>query len=256
MSAATLERMVEDLRAALVAVAHGSPSERGDAAVVALVSEVTRRRPDLTVRIAYLNHAKPSVSEALVELAVEGVRRAVVLPLLLHTGYHATTDIEKAVAEAAALAPDLEVQRAGTLGPDRRLIGVVMTRLQESAVLPGTDATVVLAAAGGSDQERINQVAMTADLMRADGQYAAVEIGFVGGAEPALGETLESLAARGVHNIAVVPYLLGDGFLTGVVRKMAEEAGAAIVTAPLGSHPEVIDLIVDRHSGIAWADAS
>ncbi|MDR8414855.1 CbiX/SirB N-terminal domain-containing protein, partial [Nonomuraea sp. 3-1Str] len=75
----------------LVAVAHGSRDPRAAAVVEALLDEVRRARPGLPVRTAYLDHAAPSLGQALA-----GLGEAVVLPLLLTEAYHSRVDLPAA----------------------------------------------------------------------------------------------------------------------------------------------------------------
>ena len=104
--------------AALVAVAHGSRDPRSAATVAALVDEVRRQRPDLDVRLSFLDLSAPSLPEALAAAAADGHRRAVVVPLLLGRAFHARVDLPGEVAEAAHRHPGLDIVTAAVLGPD------------------------------------------------------------------------------------------------------------------------------------------
>ena len=105
-------------RPTLLAVAHGSKDPAAKATITALAREVNRFAPVLTVRVAFLQHAEPSLDD---ELSAAG-ENAVIVPLLLSTGYHLATDIAGAAsAVMAALA-------AGSLLPcaTARSVGLLM----------------------------------------------------------------------------------------------------------------------------------
>ncbi|NUT12613.1 MAG: CbiX/SirB N-terminal domain-containing protein, partial [Nonomuraea sp.] len=99
-------------RVPLVAVAHGSRDPRAAATVAALLDRVRLARPDVPVRVAYLDHCAPSIGQAL-----DGLDEAVVLPLLLTEAYHSRVDLPAALNEARARDPRLRVRYGTTLGP-------------------------------------------------------------------------------------------------------------------------------------------
>ncbi|MDQ4102482.1 MAG: CbiX/SirB N-terminal domain-containing protein, partial [Actinomycetota bacterium] len=97
---------------ALVAVAHGSRDPRSAAVITELVEVVRVRRPDLDVRLAFLDLSAPRLSDVLAGLAGTGHRRAVVVPLLLGRAHHARVDVPGALARARLRPPALELRTA------------------------------------------------------------------------------------------------------------------------------------------------
>src|SRR5690606_15634225 len=102
-----------------------------------------------------------------------------VVPYLLAGGYHVYHDIAQAVSERS------DVQSAPALGPDSRLIDIVMDRIREADVHP--TATLVLAPAGSSDPRSQADTERTADMLRQrwDGP---VRIGYAAGVKPSVTE--------------------------------------------------------------------
>src|SRR5258708_2199919 len=139
-------------RPALLAVAHGSRNPAAADVIGALARQVRRLAPMLDVRVAFIGHAEPSLPA---ELDAAG-SNAVVVPLLLSSGYHLAADICGAASSAGALV-------AGPLGPDELLLTVLTARLAEAGVPEGT--AVVLAAAGSSDPAAADDVRKQADLL-------------------------------------------------------------------------------------------
>ena len=173
----------------LLAVAHGSRHPAAAATITALVRQVERLAPVLDIQVAFVQHAEPTLADAL-DAAGQDL---VIVPLLLSTGYHLTTDIRGAVtanetASAAGVTgprgtvlrvagPDATPPRvaappgagprvAGPLGPDQLLVTALSTRLAEAGAPPGTP--VVLAAAGSSDPLAAAQVEAQAELLADD----------------------------------------------------------------------------------------
>jgi sirohydrochlorin ferrochelatase len=210
---------------ALIAVAHGSGHPAAAAAVTALANQVTRLAPVLDVRVAYLQHGEPSLTEALADAGPGPV----VVPLLLSTGYHLTSDIA-AVAERVT----------GPRGPDPLLVTALAARLAEAGVPAGTP--VVLAAAGSSDPEAYAQVQEQADLL-AVAIGAPVVAGFAAAGQPSVPEAVATLRDRTGGPVAIASYLLAPGRFQDGLRN----AGADWVSEPLADHPAVAAVIIDRY---------
>ena len=126
----------------LLAVAHGSKHPEARETVSQLARQVTRLAPVLDVQVAYVQDSEPSLAAG---LAAAGTS-VVIVPLLLSTGYHLTTDIADAASAAGvAVAPPL--------GPDQLLVTALAGRLAETGVPAGTP--VVLAAAARPTRWRL-----------------------------------------------------------------------------------------------------
>ncbi len=108
--------------------------------------------------------------------------------------------------------------------------------------------------AHGSSVESANEAvrAVTAQL-RERGKYEAVETAFLEGGRPDLRGAVESLAARGVESVVVIPYFLTLGLhlqrdLPRLIKDI-ESTHPALrigVTPPLDGHPAMIDAMLDR----------
>lgn len=205
----------------LLAVAHGTRSAAGQAQIRDLVDRVACRRPDVDVRLAYVDVQHPRVADAIQESDA-------VVPLLLSAGYHVRVDIAEAAARVgAAVAPPL--------GPDPVLVDVLRRRI------PPCDA-VVLAAAGSSDP-----------AWRADVDEVAAELGatvaYASGRERLVSDVVARLRAKGTRRIAVAAYLLAEGLF----YRSLHRAGADHVTAPLCVDPAIADLVLTRYLDLTMA---
>jgi sirohydrochlorin ferrochelatase len=207
----------------LVTVAHGTRHPTGNQVAV----ELTRRageRLGLPAQASYVELCAPLLADV-----VGSGGPAVVVPLLLSTGYHVRHDLPAALRSAPA---DL----AGPLGPDPLLAAAQAERLLAAGARPGQP--VVLVAAGSNDP------AATADL------HGAAELLSDRWGAPVRLATLAGLGPRPAEVVrpgdAVSPYLLAPGFFATRAEAEALAVGADVVAAPIGTHRLVVDLVVER----------
>lgn len=231
----------------LVACAHGTRSAEGRATVQALVADVRAARPGLRVVEAFVDVQRPAVGDAVADALrtagpadEEGVV-AVVTPLLLATGHHVRHDIGGAVAGRPAVA-------AEPLGPDERLVQVLLQRLHEAGAT-AADA-VVVAAAGSSDPAAAGAAGVVADRVR-DLWDGPVTLGFGASATPSVPDAVAAARAAGAPRVVVASYLLAPGHFHSALRS----AGADVVTAPLAPHPVLAHVVLDRYDAQVRASA-
>jgi sirohydrochlorin ferrochelatase len=214
---------------ALLAVAHGSRNPAAADVIRVLAKQVRRMAPVLDVHVAFIDHATPTLPQ---ELDAAGPN-AVIVPLLLSTGYHLATDITDAAGSAGA-------RVAGPLGPDELLLTALTGRLAQAGVPAGTP--VVLAAAGSSDPAAAGEVEQQAELLAAR-ISVPVLAAFATVTSPTVPEAVAQLRAQTGGPVAVASYLLAPGHF----QDQLADSGADWVTAPLGGHPALAGLVIDRY---------
>ncbi|MGW0663361.1 sirohydrochlorin chelatase [Streptodolium elevatio] len=230
---------------ALLAIAHGSRDARHAASVEALVARVRRARPKVRVAAAYLDHCGPRVPEALADLAAEGVREAVAVPLLLSSAYHAKHDVPAMLAAGRQLR--LDVRAAAPLGPHPLLVAAMERRLREAGVRTGDEACgVVLASAGSTDAQANAALTELARGWRRSG-WGSVVTAFASAVSPEVGEAVRDLRRTGFDRIVVASYMLAPGHLPDRIVRQAREAGADVVTGTVGDTPEAGALALARY---------
>lgn len=198
----------------LVLAAHGSADQRFAEVITSLAAMLVERRPQLDVRIGYLEHGPPALPD---------VTNAdcIVVPVLLTNGYHVHIDLPSQ-ANGAVIAP--------SLGPDRRLAVVMANRLRASG---WRDQAVVLAAAGSVDERALDESrTAAADLSCELG--VSVMAAFIGSGEPRLCD---------VEPAAVASFLIAPGRFADT----AAGCGAAVVAPPIGADPLIAEIILDRY---------
>lgn len=228
----------------LIGCAHGTRSREGRDVIRAILRRVGGARPQLAIREAYVDVQQPEVADVVDAHAsrLTDARRtrdgagpeAVVVPLLLSTGYHVAHDIGSAVVGHAAAA-------AGPLGPDPRLAQVMAERLVEAGLREG-DAVVM--AAAGTRKADGQKMAEQMRALLAEHLGREVALGYIAASQPSVPEAVSTLRTENSgRRVVVASYLLAPGHFQGVL----EACGADLVAAPLGDHPLIADIVLDRY---------
>jgi sirohydrochlorin ferrochelatase len=207
------------IRRTLLAVAHGTRSAAGQRQIRDLVATVARRRPDLDVRLSYVDVQQPRIGSVM----PAGGDAVVVVPLLLSAGPHVRVDIANAVRGTG-------IPVAAPLGPDDVLLECLIRRT------PAADA-VVLAAAGSADPGWRASVAATAARIP-----GGAHVAYASGRGPQVADVVARLRRTGHRRVAIAAYLLADGLFYRTLHR----AGADAVTPPLALDPAVADLVLRR----------
>src|SRR5690554_2218526 len=166
----------------LIACSHGTDDARGRAAVATIVADVARLAADVDVREAFVDVQDPSLVD--VAAATRADEDVVIVPLLLSAGFHTYVDIAEAAQSSGATA-------AGALGPDDRLVDLLVERLHEAGARP--DDAVILAAAGSSDARAIEAVETMLAQVRA--RWAGDVTVAYGGVEPRVPDVVAQVRA-------------------------------------------------------------
>ncbi|MDA8370375.1 MAG: sirohydrochlorin chelatase [Nocardiopsaceae bacterium] len=234
-------------RVPLIAVAHGSQDERSPHAVEQIFDRVRRLRPDLDVRVAYLDHVSPGAEEALTAVAMEGAGEAVVLPALLTAAYHSKVDLPAVLERVRTSCPWLRIRYAATLGPHPLLLKAVERRITEAGAVAAPDTALVLASAGSSDAGANAVIEEAAAELAVRKPWRQVVPAYASAASPTPGEAVARLRDRGAGRVAVAGYLLAPGFFADRVADQSFAEGAAFVSPALGDAPELAEVVLQRY---------
>ncbi|MFI2490499.1 sirohydrochlorin chelatase [Promicromonospora kroppenstedtii] len=248
------------MSATLIGTSHGTDDPAGQAAVRALLDGVRVARPGLDVREAFVDVQQPEVGDVLAEAVrdaagSDGAPDAVVVPVLLSTGYHVRHDIAQAVAAVNETAEGSAVA-ADPLGPHPLLVDILADRYAAAEAAHGPfrpDDAVVLAAAGSSVAAAATAVEeVTSALAQRLGR--AVTPSYGAGAEPRVPDAVAAARAAGTGRVIVVSYLLAPGYFLDRVL----EAGADVVTDPVAGapgadkpDPRLVQVVLDRYDAAA-----
>ncbi|MFC4942175.1 sirohydrochlorin chelatase [Pseudonocardia sp. GCM10023141] len=234
----------------LIAVAHGSRDPRSAATVAALMQEVRAQRPDLDVRLAFLDLNAPRLPDVIAGVAADEHRRAVVVPLLLGHAFHARVDVPGEVRRAAHRHPLLDIGVAEVLGGDDRLEDAALDRLAAVTPLHDPRLGVVLAAIGSSHAPANAAVARIAGRWTRRFGWAGAAVGYATANGPSVADTIATLRRDGARRVAVAPWILAPGLLPDRIDRAAADHSVP-VAAPLGTHPLVAATVLGRYDDAA-----
>lgn len=219
----------------LVLCAHGTDDPDGRGTTLAIADAARYRLPGVVVRDAYVDVQRPTLDEVVDALVAAG-ERVVIVPLLLTLGYHVEVDVAAAVARHPGA-----VASSGPLGPHEALVDVLMERLHATEVHYRTP--VVLGVAGSSRAEAA-VVAHAVGEALAERWPGPVTVGFLAASSPTVADAVaEARACSSRGRVAVASYLVGRGYF----QRRLEASGGDVTTAPLGDHPRLVDVVVERY---------
>jgi sirohydrochlorin ferrochelatase len=228
----------------LVLTAHGSRDPRSAANAQAVADAVSRLRPNLDVRLAFLDHDSPSLVDVLASVD----EPAVVTPLLLANAYHARVDIP---AQIAGCGTAQQVWQARVLGEDDRLVSVLRGRVTELGVSRLDDSVGVLLVAIGTSDLAVNaRTGRVAPKLLSGTSWAGATTAFATQQERSLADGLGRLRRQGANRVVVAPWFLAPGRLPDRVQRFAAQAGIEMA-APLGAHRLVAETVLDRFAEAA-----
>lgn len=231
----------------LITVAHGTRKTSGNA-VARELTALAGERLGLPAQCSYVELSEPLFESVVAASSVP----AVVVPLLLSTGFHLRQDLPRM---ARAAGGPLLLGRP--LGPHRLVAEAQVRRLLEAGAAPGPDGVpdggrLVLVAAGSSDPVATRDLTRAAELLgRAWGGPGEVEVEVA---------TLSALGRRPAEVVrpgdVVSPYLLSPGFFADRARSESLAAGASLVADVLGPHELLVNLVVSRARALIEARVS
>ncbi|MEV5648589.1 sirohydrochlorin chelatase [Nocardia sp. NPDC052254] len=230
-------------RPAFIAVAHGSRDPRSAATMSAVVADIARHRPDLDVRLAFLDLNTPSVDHVIDAVAAQGHTEAIVVPLLLGSAFHARVDLPGILAAAGSRHPLLRITQADVLGTEDRLVTALRDRVSRVGADPADSGMGIAVAAVGSSSAAANRITGQVAAALAAGTSWQTTICFAT-TEPALPQAVSELRRRGARRVIVAPWFLAPGLLTD---RLAAADRTLRHAATIGSHPLLRDVALDRY---------
>jgi len=240
---------------AILLVGHGSRREKSNEQVRELAVALEDRL-GLPVDAAFLELAGPAIPDAIEGLA-GAVSEITAVHLSLFAASHVKNDVPLAIEQARTDHPELTINNGAHLGVHPAILDLLDDRAAAVEEQLGVDrandaVAVTLCGRGSSDPDANADVHKLARLLYEGRAFDRVEATFIGVTEPQLDETLHGLAKHRPDAVVVLPYMLGDGVLTGRIRDGAtefdEEYPYVDATAgdPLGTDSRLLDVLADR----------
>jgi sirohydrochlorin cobaltochelatase len=120
----------------LILFVHGARDPRWAVPFERLRNLVAARSPDIPVTIAFLEHARPDLTQAAIDIAASGARRIKVVPLFFGRGGHLREDFPRQLAAAQARLPDVEFAVTDAAGEDDGVLDALATFALEAPATP------------------------------------------------------------------------------------------------------------------------
>lgn len=234
---------------ALIALAPATRDKRTVATVKSLVDEVKSQRPDLKVTHAFLEGTRPHLTAVVERLAKAGHDEIVLVPLALIGSAAFERQTAEAIETLSRSHPQVKIRTTAALGLEACFLEVLDVRMREALkAARARELDALVLAAEGSPDPLVNQA--VARLARLWGQRHKLPVtaAYAASAPPASGEAVRAFRAEGRRHIAVASLLLTPGPLTDRAAELALEAGAVAVSEPLGTHSEVVRMILARYA--------
>ena len=243
---------------AVLLVGHGSRREKSNEQVRELAA-MLEERLEIPVDAAYLELAEPAIGEAIEALA-GAVESITVVQLSLFAASHVKNDVPLAVQRARSTT-DAAINNGRHLGIHPAIVDLLDDRAAAVEDELGVDreddeVAVVVCGRGSSDPDANADLHKLSRLLHEGREFSTVEASFIGITEPTLDDSLATLAKQRPDAVVVLPYMLGDGVLTGRIREWTDEFDEeypyvdALAGDPLGTDSRLLDVLGDR-----WQEA-
>jgi sirohydrochlorin ferrochelatase len=211
-----------------VLAVHGTRSPAGQSVSAALRDAVAARLHGVDVGLGWADVLQPPLVQTL-----EGLGDCVLVPVFMTAGYHVAHDLPRAVEDSGGRA--VMTPHVGDA-----ILEAVAERLVE--VDPRPEA-VVLAAAGSLRPGSVAEVAAAARGLAMILGCPVTEA-FVTSAKPSVPAAVAAARAAGYGRVSIAAYFLAPG----VLADRLETAGAHVVAPPVGTHPHLVEAIVERYA--------
>jgi len=208
---------------ALITLSHGS-RHPGAQPGVSELTQAAARQLGVTGVDAHLEFDTPDLTAAARQLAEQGYSRAVVVPTLFTTAFHATHDVPEAIAAARA-ATGLELIPAAGLGQGRDVAAVLAAR---ALVCAPRTRHIILYPVGTSNEEAAGKtVALGRDVEKLTG-VPVTTVPATGVGELVGADGIKAVASEDAH---LLPLFVTRGLLLDRVHRM----WPGTISAPLGA---------------------
>ena len=261
----------------ILVVGHGTRNPSGSQQLLDLVGQMQSKAPAVKIAGCFLELADPLIDKAIEQLHALGIKKILVVPVLLFTAAHALHDIPDAVAEAAARFGIEIVGQTGSLGTHPAVLALSQSRywevtsLGEGACCPVNACARVqcesgqcegqsmnlgriglaMVGRGTSDPTALAHMRELTELKVAHLSAVRVQTGFFAGGTPNIDGLLEEASTWECDTVLVQPHLLFEGELIEQLRskvlqyRIRSKNQQWLIARTLGADPKLADVFLE-----------
>jgi sirohydrochlorin ferrochelatase len=215
---------------AIILISHGSRVP-GAAERLFQLARQLRQETGQIVEAGFLNLAAPTFLDAVERSVAQGASSAVVCPYFLSAGHYVQVSVPACVAQARERHPAMRFRITRPLLFHPLLADLLVANARGGAAPQPGEGLLVLVH-GSPLPESHRDMYQVVELIRARGEFALVEVGFMELNEPAIPEAIERCVAQGVRAVRAVPYFLHTG-------AHVQEDLPELLRAAAARHPDV-----------------
>ena len=261
----------------ILVVGHGTRNPSGALQLLDLVRQMQIKAPAANIFGCFLELAEPSIEQAMERLSEQGIKKTLVVPVLLFTAGHALQDIPEAVAQAGKRFGIEVIGQTGSLGTHPSVLELSQIRYAEIIALENGHACPANACArvqcntgrcegqsmtlgriglamvgrGTSDQQALAHMRQLTELKVAQLSVVRYETGFFAGGQPNVDGLLEEASQWDCESILVQPHLLFEGELIDQLRDKVLQCQLRcpdkqwLIARTLGADPKLADVFLE-----------
>ncbi len=230
-------------------IGHGTREASGTAAFLQIAEHVRRLLPEMPVECAFLEFARPTIAEAIAQLAKHGASHIAAVPMFLSAFGHTSDDIPVAIEEAAVQynkgsgfrvqgsafefqgsevkkGDRIKISLKSHVGGHQRVVELSALRfwqaLEGKKEIPPEETLLIIAAHGSPEPEAIQELIQFAARRVELTPVARVEPCFAVLGEPKLPDVLKQSASLPYKRIIIQPHLLLKGRYYDMIRDKVE----------------------------------
>lgn len=223
---------------AILYIAHGSRLEAANAKFITFIKEVMNRSEASIQAYGFIEHAKPSIAQAIESCIKQGAHVITVVPILLLPGIHANEDIP---AEFKAY-PEVDFHYGKPLGVDEIMVELLVERLVGSGFKHRENETVLLVGHGSREPAAAVEFEKLSDCLS---QKIGIEVHIAYLTTSVFyHDKVKELFDKKVY---ILPYLLFSGGYTAKMENVIGKlSGQVRLCPPIGFDEKLIPLIQKR----------
>ncbi|GEM_PF-378258 len=246
----------------VILVGHGSLRSGSGAAMVRVAAGLQGRCIADRIAPAFLNYSRPTLAQAVGDLASQGVDTVLVQPYFLVAGKYVQEDLPAQVAALARRHPALRLYLGHPLGAHGELVAIARERLQGSGPRPSEPWALLLVAHGTPYPEANGPIIWAAGRLAQVAVASTWATAYLTCNTPDVLQAVDLLAHSGLRHVMALPYFLQDGrHVREDIPRLLDRARARYprltirAVPPLGYHPLLEDVVarqIQRRMAREW----